>query len=411
MATTPAARPAPIELSAADARAIALRAQGLDGAAALATPLEVLRHLGAVQLDTISVLARSHELVPYARLGACSRPEIESAYWSTPARAFEYWAHANCVLPIESWPYFAFRRRASHRRWPDTSAAIFSEVRARLRESPLTVSDAGGARDGASGWWNWSAAKQALEVLYRTGEAVVTSRAGWKRIYDTPERAISRKLLRSEPDDRACYRRLVGQAARALGVATERDIATYFMLTTPHAGVAPNARSLLREAIADAGLVTAAVEGWDEPCLVDPALLDAKAVPGSRAVLLSPFDSLIWASPTDAGSLTHGRERARRLFGFFYAFEAYKRPHERLHGYFTMPLLARGRLLGRVDPARAGRTLVARYAALEERSDESTTDMAAALRAAAAWVGCDDVAVERTHPRGLKRELLAALRR
>ncbi len=71
----------------------------------------MLRHLGAVQLDTISVLARSHELIPYARLGAVGRRTVEDAYWSG-GRAFEYWSHAACILPVEEWPHFAFRRRA-----------------------------------------------------------------------------------------------------------------------------------------------------------------------------------------------------------------------------------------------------------------------------------------------------------
>jgi len=401
-----------IELTARQARLISLRAQGLAGGrGAPRTPRDVLRRAGAVQLDTISVLARSHELVAYARLGAVPRTTIEAAYWGSPPRAFEYWAHAACVLPIDYWPYFAFRRRAAHRRWHDTTGPIFDEVRARLRATPHTVTDAGGARDGATGWWNWSAAKRALEVLYRTGEAVVTSRIGWKRVYDLPERVIPRPLLDYEPDDAECYRFLVREAARALGVATLRDIANYFMLTTPYAGVAPDARALLAQSIDEAGVIPVRVEGWSEQAYAGPSALQGSRLEHDGAVLLSPFDSLIWASSSDAGSLTAGRERVRRLFGFFYAFEAYKRPHEREHGYFTMPLLARGDLIGRVDPARDGRTLVARYASLERPTDESIARMASALRSAAQWVNCDDIAVERTHPATLKRPLLAALKR
>jgi len=258
MRKAPAARASLLELSAEEAREIALRAQGLArGGGALRSPLDVLRRLGAVQLDTISVLARSHELVQYARLGAVPRPAIERAYWGSrdgvgkmtapqprlaSARAFEYWGHANCVLPIESWPYFSFRRLARQRR-SATSGSAFDEVRARLREGPLTVSDAGGARDGATGWWNWSAAKRALEVLYRTGEAAVTTRAGWKRVYDLPERAIPAALLHHEPDDATCYRELARQAARALGHRLRRGV----VLHGPHR-VRPGARCPTRRA-------------------------------------------------------------------------------------------------------------------------------------------------------------------
>src|SRR5690348_18074868 len=101
-----------VVLSADQARRIALRAQGLLGAPDRRAGVRgVLRHLGAVQLDTISVLARSHELIPYARLGTVPRRTVEDAYWKTasigapPARphAFEYWSHAACILPVEEW--------------------------------------------------------------------------------------------------------------------------------------------------------------------------------------------------------------------------------------------------------------------------------------------------------------------
>ena len=398
-------------LSAAEARAIALRAQGLAGGrGAPRTPSDVLARLGAVQLDTISVLARSHELVAYARLGAVPRASIERAYWGPGPRAFEYWGHAACVLPIASWPYFAFRRRAMQRRWSDTSGPAFDEVRAHLRAGPVTVSDAGGARDGAAGWWNWSNAKRALEVLWRTGEAVVTTRSGWKRVYDLPERAIPEALRAVEPDDAACYRYLAAQAARALGVATVRDIQGYFMLATTYAGAAPGARALIADAIEQAGLVPVTVEGWADVAYVDPSHLKQRRADHVAPVLLSPFDSLIWASNADAGAMRNGRGRIKRLFDFFYAFEAYKRPEDRTHGYFTMPLLADGRMIGRVDPAREGRTLVARYASLEHVGDESVAGLTSALWSAARWVGCDDVRVDRTEPAGLSQRLKKALR-
>src|SRR5215218_1603654 len=128
--------PPAAELSAADARRLALRAQGLLGAPDRRGGVRgVLRHLGAVQLDTISVLARSHELVPFARLGAVGRPAVEAAYWGVTAdgvaRTFEYWSHAACVLPIEEWPWFAFRRRSYRRRgqrWHEVRQSVCDKV-------------------------------------------------------------------------------------------------------------------------------------------------------------------------------------------------------------------------------------------------------------------------------------------
>lgn len=113
--------------------------------------------------------------------------------------------------------------------------------------------------------------------------------------------------------------------------------------------------------------------------------------------MLSPFDSLVW-----------DRKRALRVFDFRHRLEAYVPRHKRVHGYFTMPLLAGGRLRGRVDPGRDGRTLVARNVSLEHPA--AVEQLAAALRAAAEWVGCDDVHLERVSPAEIVTPLHESLR-
>jgi hypothetical protein len=143
------------DLSAPEARLLALRAQGLVGRPDRRAGVDgVLRTLGAVQLDTISVLARSHELVPYARLGPVGRAAVERAFWRRPARAIEYWSHAACVLPIERWPLYAFRRRRARRRWAELGPEA-AEVLRRLADGPRTATELGGARRGGPGW-GWS---------------------------------------------------------------------------------------------------------------------------------------------------------------------------------------------------------------------------------------------------------------
>lgn len=210
--STPASADAPaptLTLTADEARRIALRAQGMIGAPDRRSGVRgVLRHLGAVQLDTISVLARSHELVPYARLGPVGRTTVESAYWGQGA-SFEYWSHAACVLPMEEWPHFAFRRRAYrarpqwHHELPD---GAYETVVKRLRtEGPLTATELGGAKNGGP-WWDWSEAKVAVERALMYGEVVCTERRGWKRVYDLAERAVPADLLDNESDDHECLR-------------------------------------------------------------------------------------------------------------------------------------------------------------------------------------------------------------
>ncbi len=202
----------PPELTLEQARRIQLRAQGLLGRVLTShqgglrgdpgarRSLGTLRHLGAVQLDTISVLARSHELVAYARLGAVGRSSVEHAYWNG-ATAFEYWSHAACVLPIEDWPLYAFRRRAYVRRghhWHDTPEQACKDVLSRLRaEGPLTASGLGGAKKGGE-WFDRTDHKIAAEFLLATGEVVCTRRSSWRRVYDLAERAVPAALR--EPD-------------------------------------------------------------------------------------------------------------------------------------------------------------------------------------------------------------------
>lgn len=134
-------------------------------------------------------------------------------------------------------------------------------------------------------------------------------------------------------------------------------------------------------------------------------MLKARAPRSYRTTLLSPFDSLIWADPPPPGEAP--RERTRRLFGYDMLLEVYLPKDKRVHGYFTMPLLAGGRLAGHVDPAREGRMLVARNVSLHDPA--AVDDMACGLREAAEWVGCDSVRLERVQPRGIAAALKRAL--
>ncbi|MFF3546760.1 winged helix-turn-helix domain-containing protein [Streptomyces platensis] len=385
--TQRAPQPPPVTaLSRDDARRMALRAQGLLGAPDRRAGVRgVLRHLGAVQLDTISVLARSHELVPYARLGAVGRPAVEAAYWTTapsdaPAarpHSFEYWSHAACILPIEEWPHFAFRRRARRakgHRWhimEDSDRSCAAVLDRLTADGPLTTSELGGGRNGGE-WWDWSETKIAVEWLLDTGQVVCTERRAWKRVYDLAERAVPEALLHDDLGDAECLRRLVAQAGAAMGIATRADLADYHRLKGEQVDAV----------VADSGLVPVEVEGWGKPAWADPAALAAPPRGRHRTTLLSPFDSLIWDRP-----------RTERIFGFTHRLEAYVPRPQRIHGYFAMPLLAGGRLMGRVDPAREGATLVARQVSMQ--GPKAVAPMARALREAADWVGCDSVRVER----------------
>jgi uncharacterized protein YcaQ len=349
----------------------------------------MLRHLGAVQLDTISVLARSHELVPYARFGAIGRTNIEDAYWGLGG-SFEYWSHAACILPIESWPLFEFRRRYYERRgirWHDVPQSAIQPVLDRLADGPLSTTDIGGAKKGGD-WWDWSESKIAIEWLLDVGTVVVARREGWRRVYDLAERCVPRDLRSVDLDDDACIRGLILDSARTLGVGTAADIADVHRLKQDD----------VRRHAVDAGLIPVQVPGWRASWATPEALtwLGDGERARNRTTLLSPFDSLVWHRP-----------RTERLFGLEHRLEAYTPAHKRVHGYFAMPVLHQGRLVARVDPRRDGRTLVARRVTLESESASALRGTAKALREAATWVGSDSIAVEEVIPASAS----AALRR
>jgi hypothetical protein len=407
-----------IDLSADELRRITLYAQGFVGAGARRGGVTgVLRRISGVQLDTISVLARSHELVAYARLGPVGRDVVEHAYW--PARnptTFEYWAHAACILPIADWPYYAWRRRAiaaRGQRWHKVSEDACEQVLARLRhEGPLTATQLGGAKAGGP-WWDWSEVKIAAEWLLDTGRAVCVRRTGWRRVYDLPERVIPADLRDHQPTDSECLSYLVGTVARALGAATHADFLEYQRLNgyglhlrdgaaldeaAVAAGLAPvtvpGARAG-RTAQASPRARTGPVRAWADPAAL--AWLNAGGRGTHRSTLVSPFDSLIW-----------DRKRTLRMFGYRHLFEPYVPKDKRERGYFTMPLLAGGQIMGWVDPGREGKTLLAKNILLEKPA--AVAPMARALAEAAQWVGCSNVATERVQPTHLAQPLASELR-
>ena len=406
-----------IEISADEARRAALWAQGLLGTPKVPkaeakreqSVIDMLEHLGAVQLDTISVLARSHELVAYARLGAIGRPAVESAYWSGET-AFEYWSHAACILPMSEWPWFAFRRRHYARRgctWNDApSTKELRRVLKRLAaDGPMTVTELGGGRLGGE-WWSWSETKNALEWHLLVGDVVVTQRRAWKRVYDLSERAVPEDLREQRrwvdddgihgPSDAECLRRLVELGGHSVGVGTIGDIADIHRLTTGQASAH----------VGETDLVEVTVRGWDQRAWASAEALEwlgTSSRERSRTTLLSPFDSLIWH-----------RDRMERLFGMEHRLEAYTPAAKRVHGYFAMPVLHGGRLVGRVDPAREKGTLIAKRVTLETTRSGAPVagaidGTAKALREAATWIGADSVVIEQVTPASERARVVAAL--
>jgi uncharacterized protein len=400
----------PDSLTLDQARRIVLAAQGLaapatgrqaGGPAALRAALE---RLGAIQIDSINVVARNHELVLAARAGAHDPAAFDRLVYRRRA-GFEYWGHAASFLPMGHYRLFLprMRRMAATTRgwWGDVRrrhADLYAPVLDRIRaEGPLAASafrDPAGRRRGT--WWDWAPAKHVLEDLFDQGMVLVHDRVRFERRYDLAERVLPAGLDTSEPATAEAALALTVLAAGALGVGTAADLADYFRLPPEEA------RPALAEAAAAGLLEEVAVAGWAKPAY----LLPGRRAPRRRdhpPVLLSPFDSLIWS-----------RERTRRLFGFDYRLEVYVPAAKRMYGYYTMPVLHGGQLVARVDPKhdRATGRLLLRALHLEDGGVPAEAVVATAVAATrlAAHLGAERVEAGDGMPARLARELRAALR-
>jgi uncharacterized protein len=398
----------PDALSLDQARRVALAAQGLavparTAPAGPATLRAVLGRLGAIQIDSINVVARSHELVLAARAGPHDRAAFDRVVYRHRA-GFEYWGHAASFLPMDRFRLCLPRMRrltaATRGWWADIrrrNQHLYGPVLDRIRaEGPLAASafrDPDGPRRGS--WWDWAPAKHVLEDLFDQGILLVHDRVNFERRYDLAERVLPPGVDTSEPTPAEAALELTLLAAHALGVATAADLADYFRLSPPEAKVA------LTEAVAAGLLQEVAVAGWARPAYLPPGTRVPHRV-GGQPVLLSPFDSLIWS-----------RERTERLFGFRYRLEVYVPAGKRVHGYYTMPVLADGRLVARVDPKhdrQAGRLLL-RALHLEPAADPAAAVAATAAAACrlAAHLGADRVEAGDAMPAALARALRATL--
>jgi uncharacterized protein len=398
----------PDALTSDQARRVALAAQGLAARApaAPAGPARLratLERLGAIQIDSINVVARSHELVLAARVGPHDRDAFDRLVYRRRA-GFEYWGHAASFLPIGHYRLCLprMRRLAETTRgwWADVrqrNRHLYGPVLERIRaEGPLTASafrDPGGPRRGS--WWDWAPAKHVLEDLFDQGVVLVHDRVNFERRYDLAERVLPAGVDTSEPTAAEAARELTLLAAHHLGVGTAADLADYYRLR-PAA-----AKAALAETVGAGLLQEVAVQGWARPAYLLPGTRVPRRV-AHQPVLLSPFDSLVWS-----------RDRTERLFGFRYRLEVYVPAGKRVHGYYTMPVLSGGRLVARVDPKhdrQAGRLLL-RGLHLEPDADpvEAVTAVAAAAGRLADHLGADRVEAGDAMPAPLARALRATL--
>jgi uncharacterized protein YcaQ len=398
------------------ARNVMLAAQGLDRLpdqpAVKADVLEAVRRMHLLQIDTIHVVARSPYLVLWSRLGDFEPEWLDELL--AEGALFEYWAHAACFLPIEDYPLY--RRRMLDAidkkgwpikwavQWSQENPDIIQRVRAHLQENGAVRSaDFENKNRPSGGWWNWKEEKDALEAMLLTGEVMVARRQNFQRVYDLRERVLPSWEETAVPSSEELCRTLALRSVSALGVAFPGWVPDYFR--EPKRGVPERLEMLAEEGL----LLRVEVEGFEGPAYVHPGRtgLIKEAASGTLkprlTTLLSPFDPLVW-----------DRNRARELFDFDYKIESYTPAAKRRYGYFTLPILHRGHLVGRLDPKahRASGVFEVKALHLEPGvpvSEELVTDLAAVLRRLAAWHGTPELVIRQSDPPQVATLLRAAI--
>ena len=377
-------------LSIADARALALAAQGFDTPrpASKATQRHVnslISRLGVIQIDSVNVLVRSQELPLFSRLGNHDRNAIPKATESQ--KIFEYWGHEAAHLPVEIHPLFRWKMEAARlgkaRHWGLTSFYDDNKMFVKRMLKHVETNGPTTARElstrtekrGADKktWWDWDESKTALEYLFLTGQLMSRGRGtDFARIYDTPERVLPPNILNAPtPTEHSARKQLLVRSAIAEGVATAGDLADYYRQKP--AAVKP----LIAELLEDGELRAVAVDGWTEEAFVHRSAKLPKQL--HATALLSPFDSLVWCRP-----------RNERLFSFHYRIEIYTPKEKRKFGYYVLPFMMNSQMVGRVDlkADRANSKLLVHSVHTEKGVKRATINDALnnELRAMAAWL-------------------------
>lgn len=394
------------------ARLALLMAQGIEHCRQPATKEGVLasiRMMGQLQIDTIHVVARSPYFVLWTRLGQYDPSWLDELL--AEQAIFEAWSHEACFLPIEDFPFamarsrfpISFRKRIfeyleEHRESADTLLAFVRENGA-VRSADFT------AEPGSTGgWWNWKEEKILLEALFTEGSLVVARRERFQRVYDLPERV----LPDWHPSQTSTYEEMVRahvlHSVRALGVAATSWIPDYYRFKVGQ--VAPVLAQLEEEGL----ILPTRIDGIKGRAFVHPhnAALVADIVKGrysaERTTLLMPFDPVVW-----------DRRRGEELFDFSYLIECYTPAAKRVYGYFTLPILHRGAIVGRLDAKAHRREGVFEIRSLHlepwvVETDLLAAELAPALLDCASWHNTPKVEIRRSTPRGFAPLLRNALR-
>lgn len=368
-----------ISLTNAEARAVALDSLGFTTDKPT-TVKEVFARTHLLQVDSVNVFERAHYMPLFSRLGNYKKSELDDLMGGFDPHLIEYWCHEASIIETADLPLFHWRMTDNrYNNWDEKLGAwITKELTER---GPLTTSDLEHPEHSRKGaWWGWSDVKRTLERMFYCGALVSGGRTGFKRIYALPEQVLPSKLLESPPTQDEAQKALLLKAAKALGVASQKDLADYFRLPISRMN------HLVHELVEDGKLLTAEVENWKPKAFILPET-NLQPPMHKGTTILSPFDPVCW-----------NRDRTSRLYGFDYKIEIYVPAPKRIYGYYSLPVLHNGELIARLDlkSDRQNKTLLVQSSWAEEAKTGKfpTKALAKHLRDVAKWQGLPAIEVK-----------------
>ncbi|HFZ8995250.1 TPA: winged helix-turn-helix domain-containing protein [Citrobacter freundii] len=336
------------QLSLTSVRHLHLAAQGLLKKPRRRTQpsdiLATIARLSLLQIDTINVVARSPYLVLFSRLGSYPQPWLDEAL--RRGELMEYWAHEACFLPRSDFKLVRHRMLAPENMgwkyksaWMQEHAREIGQLIEHIQEhGPVRSADFEHPRKGPAGWWEWKPHKRHLEGLFTAGKVMVIARHNFQRVYDLTQRVMPDwDDARDGLTQAGAEMQMLDNSARSLGIFREGWLADYYRLRKP-------ALKTWRESRAERGdIIAVQAEKLGAMWLhkdLSPLLAQAleNKLTASHSAVLSPFDPVVW-----------DRKRAEELFDFRYRLECYTPAPLRQYGYFVLPLLHQGQLVGRMD--------------------------------------------------------------
>jgi uncharacterized protein YcaQ len=335
----------PIRINLAKARAFVLKKQLLNTTLKLNGKkgvMDIIDSLGYIQIDTISVIERSHHIVLFTR-SADYKKEFLHTLQAKDKKIFEYWAHAASFIPMKDYRFYIRKMKEKPKEnswfgmWIKKHRKILKSVKTRIeKEGPLAASDFPDTKNRKRGpWWDWKLAKAALEILFWRGELMIKERKKFQRIYDLTERVLPDDMHLTIPDIDEEKTFFVRRALNALGIATTQDINKYI-------GISGRLNKWVDKMIRTGELTQVMVGDLRRPYYILSEEVSkikvAKNEINDRVMFLSPFDNSLIL-----------RDRTADLFNFTYCLECYTPKDKRKYGYFCLPILWQNRFVGRVD--------------------------------------------------------------